>query len=183
MPFILLLMGLIVVSFSMDNNKMNQQLSEKSKMMYGFIEKTGKKLGEKYEMSPIGIGGGGGPKEKKIWLMSITFQRYGDPLTEQMARKLIINCVNDFLEIANNDEELKPFLQDYPFTAKNLELSVHNYDHDGYPIADPFIVIVNMCQGEVGYFTVEKNTSHPFKTKKYEPFEKAVAILKEEDKT
>ena len=179
----LIAIGLMTISFFIDDNKMNQQLSEKSRIMYGFVEKTGKKLGEKYKMSPVGIGGGGGPKEEGIWLMSIAFQRYGDSLTEQMARRLIINCVNDFLEIVNNDKELKPFLKEYPFTANNLKISIYNYDYNGDPITEPFIVTVNMSEGEVSYFTFENPYSHPFKTEKYESFEEAIALLKEENKT
>ena len=179
----LIAIGLMTISFFIDDNKMNQELSEKSKVMYGFAAKTGEKLGKKYKMSPAGIGGGGGPKEEGIWLISLVFDRYGEPLTENMARQLIVNCVDDFLEAVNNDKQLKPFLKEYPFTAKNLEVSIHNYDHNGYQIAEPFIVTVNMSRGKVGYYTVEKQDSLPFKTKKYESFDEAVAILKEEDKT
>jgi hypothetical protein len=108
--------------------KMVQGQSEFGKMLYSFVAKTGKRLAKKYGMSTSGAGGAA--REDGIWLMSIAFDRHGDPICEAEARKLIISCVNDFLEAVNKDETLKPFLKNYPFTAKNLELRIFNYDKD-----------------------------------------------------
>ena len=54
--------------------------------------------------SATGLGG-----MDKVWLMSLSFDRYGDPINEQEARKLIISCVDDFLEAVNKDEQLRPY--------------------------------------------------------------------------
>jgi hypothetical protein len=178
-PIILILIGLLTISLSMDR-KMDQGLSEHGKMLYSFVAKTGNKLEKKYGMSPCGIGGGA--KEDGIWLMALSFDRYGDPLTEAEARKLIINCVDDFLEAVNNDEQLKPFLKEYPFTAKNLDLTIYNYDKGQVLNYFPYIAIVTNSEGKVGFFTENASTKYGYYTKKYETYDEAIAILKRENK-
>ena len=60
---------------------MDHQFSNENKMLYSFIDREGKALGKKYHMrhSSTGIGG-----MNKVWFMSLGFQRYGYPLTEEM---------------------------------------------------------------------------------------------------
>ena len=176
---ILIVIGLLTMNFSW-GHKIDQEMSEEGKMMYGFVGKTGKDLGLKYGMNPDGIGGGA--TKEGIWLMCLSFEKRGDSLTEQQARKLITSNANDFLELINNDERLKPFLKEYPFTIKNIKLSIHSSDHNGNSYADPFIATVNISRGEIGYFTFEIADRFPYKTEKYELFEESIAILKEEKK-
>ena len=159
---------------------MDQGLSKDDKMLYDFINHEGKILGIKYHMgqSATGIGG-----MDKVWLMSLSFNRYGDPLTEKEARKLIINCVDDFLEAVNCDERLKPFLENYPFTAKNLELAIFNYDKDHVLHYFPDIAIVTNSRGKVGFLTEDTSTKYDYYTEKYETYDEAVSILERENKT
>jgi hypothetical protein len=179
LPIILILIALMTISFSMEP-KMDQGLPEDDKMLYGFINREGKSLGLKYHMrqSAIGIGG-----MDKVWLMSLAFDRYGEPLTEDEARKLIISCVDDFLEAVNKDENLKPFLKNYPFTAKNLELTIFNYDKDHVLHYFPSIAIVTNSKGKIGFLTEDASTKYDYYTEKYETYDESVAILERENKT
>jgi hypothetical protein len=104
---------------------MYQGLSEESTMIYKFINGVGKNLAIKYCMKQYGNGLAG---MDKIWQLALEFERCGDPLTEEEARELIVNCVNDFLTAVNNNQQLKPLLRDYPFTANNIDLTIFNYD-------------------------------------------------------
>jgi hypothetical protein len=175
----LILIALMTISFSMEP-KMDQDLPDDDKMLYGFINREGKRLGVKYHMrqSATGIGG-----MDKVWLMSLAFDRYGEPLTENEARKLIISCVDDFLEAVNKDEELKPYLKNYPLTAKNLELTIYNYDKNQVLHYFPYIAIVADSRGKIGFFTEDASVKYGYHTKKYETYEESVAILKKEEIT
>ena len=119
--FILICFGIFFIEPSI-GTKMNQEVSEESRMLHKFIAKEGPRLGKKYSMSLVGTGGG---IREGIWLISMSFNRYDSFLSEEEARKMIINCVNDCLEAVNHDEDLKPFLKVYPFTAKNLDLTIY----------------------------------------------------------
>ena len=175
LSFILICIGFVTLSLSMDRN-MYTEPSIHGKALYGFIAKMGRELGKKYKMSPIGPGGGATPEG--IWLMMLSFEREGNPLTEGEARQLIIDCVDDFLNAVNNDRELKPFLKIYPFTAKNLRLTIFNYDKKRVLHYFPSIAVVTSSKGEIGYLTEDPSTIQGYHTEKYETHEEAVAILK-----
>lgn len=173
----LLLLAIIsfpIIGFDLGRN-MHSQLSEEDRVFYGFIRKEAEILGKKYGMELCSEGGGGGTD--KIWLMSLAFNREDPSLTEAEARKLIVNIVNDYVTAANNDAELRSHLRDYPFTPKNLELTVYNTDADGRWVFYPNIIIVSSNEGEIGYFTKDENKKYGYKTEKYETWDEAVAIL------
>jgi len=165
------------LSLTMDRN-MYQEPSTHDKALYGFIAKMGRELGKKYKISLIAQGGGATPEG--IWLMSLSFEKEGDPLTEEEARKLIIHCVDDFLSAVNNDEKLKPLLKEYPFTAKNLSLAIFSGGKNQVAHYFPSISVVSDSRGKICFFTEDPSTKHGYHTEKYETYEEAVAILKNE---
>lgn len=179
LSLLLICIGLFAMSCSMDLD-MNQELSDQGKMLYGFVGREGKLLGKKYDMSQVSVGGGA--KEDGIWLMSLDFQRYDVPLNEEEARKLIINCLHDYLEAVNRDEKLRPFLKIYPFKPENIDIGIFNFD----PISRkesfyPNITVVTAYEGKIAYFTVDESNPYRYKTKKYESYDEALAILKKEN--
>lgn len=161
----------------MDRN-MNQEMSDHGKMLYEFTGKEGRKLGKHYGMSICGVGGSA--KEDGISEMAVSFQRFGDPLTESEARRLIIKCVDDFLEAVNTDEAIRPFLKVYPFNAENIDLTIYSYDNSYVLHRFPYIGVVENSNGKIGLFTKEKSVVYEYKTEKYETYEEAVAILQKE---
>jgi len=176
-PIILIFIGLATISLTTDQN-MYQEPSVHDKALYDFIAKMGSKFEKKYKISLIGRGGGATPEG--IWLMCVSFEREDEPLTEEEARKLIIHCVDDFLSAVNSDEKLKPFLKEYPFTPKNLELTIFNYNKSRILHCFPSIAVVKDLRGKIGFFTEDPSTKPRYHTKKYETYEESVAILKNE---
>ena len=154
---------------------LGEELPDEDAILYGFIAKTSAVIGKKYGLSLTGVGGGG--KEGEIRLMIAKFGRYGPPLTEQEARALIVQCVNDFLQAANSDPQLRPYLKCYPFTTQHLRLSIANYYGDGKDVFDPYIVIVSIYEGKLGYYTKDSLNEYGYKSKKYETYDEALAIL------
>ena len=166
--------SLFLLGYSM--NIKESGLDDEDKKLYGFVAREGKQLGKKYHMSQCGIGGGGYPK---IWLMSLSFQRFGSPLTEEEARRLIIASLDDYLIAVNKDEDIRPYLKNYPFTPKNINLGIYNYNPDRTNVYHPYIGTVSIHEGKIGYFTDEPNNLKYY-SKKYETYEEAVAILMKE---
>ena len=127
-------------------------------------------------MTPIGPGGGARPDG--IWLMTLSFERVNSPISEEEARKLIIQSVDDFLLAVNSNEELRPYLKNYPFTVKNLSITIFNYDGKRELNFFPSIAVVKNSEGEIGFLTKIPLQKYGYHTKKYETYEEAVAILK-----
>jgi len=173
-PIILICIGgLAILSLSMGHD-MYQGLSDEDKMLYSFINKQGKVLGEKYHMKQCGNGLSGMDKLEHI---SLCFDQEGDPLTEKEARKLIIHCIDDFLKAINSNEKLKPLLKEYPFTPKNLELTIFSYDKDRALYYFPSIAVVSDSSGEIGFMTKIESVKYGYHTEKYETYEEAKASL------
>lgn len=175
---ILIGIGLSTISLSTKDGEMDAGLSKEDQMLYRFINRQGKCLEQKYQMRQSSVGLGG----VQVWLMALSFHRFGIPLTEKEARKLIINCVDDFLEAVNSDEQVRPFLKDYPFTAKNVNLKILNYDKNHDPHYFPSIALVMNSEGDIGFLTEDPSDKYGYYTKKYETYDEAVAILKQKNK-
>ena len=142
-----------------------------------FMAQKGCELGAKYQMKLVCTGGG---LIDGINLMDLKFQLYGPPFTEMEARQLIVNCVDDYLQLVNQDETLRPFLRDYPFTPQNLDIDVFFHD----PITrimrvDPAMGSVSNWEGKIAYLTDDPADRFKYKSKKYESYDEAVAILKQ----
>jgi hypothetical protein len=142
-------------------------------MFYGFLKQEGKRLGEKYHMSLCGMGGG---SDHGIWLLSLSFKRYGSLLKEEEARKLIISCLTDFLEDVNQETSLRPFLKTYPFTPENISITILN------SVPHPYICDVGADEGKIYYCTEDELNKYKYKSRKVESYAEAIAILDQEKK-
>ena len=171
---ILAISSLFLLGYSMKIK--DSGLDDEDKKLYGFVAREGKQLGKKYHMSQCGIGGGGYPK---IWLMSLSFQRFGPPLTKEEARRLILASLDDYLIAVNKDEDIRPYLKNYPFTPKNINLSIFNYYPDKSDVYHPYIVTVAAHEGEICFYTKVPNKLKYY-SEEYETYDEAVAILTKE---
>ena len=151
-------------------------LSTDSQVMYRFIGVAGNKVGKQFNMNPCGFGAGHNKAKEKTLVVS--FQRRGVPILEPEARRLLIACVNAFLAEANQSEELKSVIGK-ELTGENIKMAIFNYKADGWDVFDPFISAASHQMGKISYFTDEPDNLR-YKSKKYETYEEAVAILAKE---
>ena len=86
--------------------------------------------------------------------------------------------MKEYLEAVNQDEILRPHLRDYPFTMKNVNIKIFNFDEQGNCVYYPSVFIVGANQGEIDYFTKEESREFGYKTVKHETFDEAVELLK-----
>lgn len=173
---IILCIGLFATSIghSMDPKQPLQSMSDEGRMLYQATEDIGQLIGQKYRMSPCGVGGG---VNNGVWLMSISFDRYDIELSQEEARRLIVKCVNEILERVNTDTKLRPYLKIYPFKAKNLNIVIINHHANGHDVFFPSIGMMSCYEGKMGYFTYDETEICRYKSEKYETYDEAVAIL------
>ena len=90
------------------------------------------------------------------------------------ARKKLIKCVEEYLNEINNDQELKQYLYNHPFTDKELVFCIFFYEQTGGSLKDPYISLCSVDQGMV-YYNVDYSDGS-FERFHEEPYEKAVEI-------
>lgn len=74
------------------------------------------------------------------------------------ARSFIVKIIHKFIESYNNEKQIRMYLQNYPLTAKNFQLSFMFYD----PITKdflkpPFIASIMLYNGKLRYFEERGN--------------------------
>ena len=134
----------------------------------------GKKLAKKHQMDLIGVGGG---MMGSVYMIGLTFQIH-HPMDRDEARARIVDCVEELLAAVNSNEEIRPFLKDYPFTTKNVKLAIFINYPDGREVFDPQIGIVSVDQRDsITYRTKEPNKSS-YKHRYHEPYSEALTMLR-----
>ncbi len=171
--------GLVGLYLTNPNISLMGSYSKGDTLSNQVIARTGMRLSKKYQLSFAGIGGG--EKDGKIWLISVSFSRSGEPLTIEQGRRIIVDCVQEYLVDINSHEELRPYLSNYPFTAHNLDVAIFNYDSKGEFIVDPYLQVMANHEGEMMYFTIEPDKYYTYKSCTYESYEEALAILEKEN--
>lgn len=60
------------------------------------------------------------------------------------ARKVIIDMAEEFLSDINADQEIRPFLSNYPFDNKNVEILIGFVDENDHLLNDDVAVVTNV---------------------------------------
>jgi hypothetical protein len=138
------------------------------------LHKLSKKMERQFNMSVIGsnVGMPGGV----IQLLGLEFQIY-KKLTKDEARKILIECSREFLIEINRDENIRNNLKNYPFTDKNIEITLYIYEPSRESIYYPDIDTAAMNQGRLKFTTTDKENIHVYKTREYELFDEALKII------
>ena len=128
---------------------------------------------KKHGLVCCGIGGG---CMDNIKVINVSFdQKKESDIPE--ARVLLVNCVEEFLRRINADEDVRPFLVQYPFTNENVNISIGfiepKEDADLQNIVHAFNV-----KGEAVYSIYDKPHDR-YKPTFEEPYEEALKIVKE----
>src|SRR5262245_49222943 len=82
--------------------------------------KTCEKLEVEKGLSLIGIGG---RMMDNIKMMGICFELF-HPIEVEEGRELLIFSMNEYLHDINNNEKIRSYLHEYPFTDKNIEIQI-----------------------------------------------------------
>jgi hypothetical protein len=134
-----------------------------------------KKMAKKYGMQCVGEGG------KSInclcWVM-LAFE-IRRPLDRDQARIIIMDCAEELLTAFNTNKKIRPFLKDYPFSPKNIDLQLFISQKDGGDIYDPDISVVSIYESnEVKFMTVDPHRRFGYKNQFTENYQDALKIVK-----
>jgi len=169
---------LILVCFSCDSH----QRPEYVKIAYKITYQTAKKLRREKGLFLFGTGGG---MINDIKIMSMDFHFYR-PLAIEAFRSLLLYAVEEYLAAINGNEEVRPYLHNYPFTPNNVEISIFLLNRDGSSLPPGEIDLATARLGEFVYFSDDmeaiKQGKDLLKKVHVETFEEAVQICRRQEK-
>lgn len=168
---LLIIVSPLILSFSFFKSK-SRDYADIAREIRG---KIGKKLTKKHHMDLIGVGGG---MMGSVYMIGLGFQIH-HPMDRNEARERIVDCVEELLKAINENEEIRPFLRDYPFTTKNVQVSIYIDHPDGRPIFDPDIEIVSVFESnDITFCTVDQTNTMKYKNQYREPYQEALAKVR-----
>lgn len=135
------------------------------------------KVAKKHNIHCIGTGGS---YIGHVNMLALSFQIFR-PLDKKEARFLVVDSALEYLNAINSNEEIRPFLKEYPF--KNVEIRIFIYNADGSDVYDPHIGTVSLHHGEVTYATDDPENRYTYKSKEKETFEEAARIVETSSKS
>lgn len=162
--FIFLALVPLFFSFSLFKSDYDDTVRE-------FRAKTAKKLEKKHQMDCIAVAGG------MLGTIGISFQIH-HPMDRNEARERLVDCVEDLLTAINENEEIRPFLKNYPYTTKNVEISIFSNYEDGKEVFDPYIRVVSLASSDTIYFSTKEPNKIPYKHEYCESYHEALTIVK-----
>ncbi len=128
MRFLILVMMIVLISgcdiIKSRHTPKKYQLSKKERLVNSAQSKIAQKLSKELNLCPCGSGGQIMHEIEKLSLMFDCFE----PLDTDRARRLLVTAVEKFAEEINQNEELRPYLSNYPFEAKNIHIIIYIQD-------------------------------------------------------
>ena len=141
-----------------------------NKVMHSYSKKVKKEK----DLDAFGMGGELMTNVKSFSLTYVSERK----LNIDEARPLIVECIEDLLKDINDYKEIRPYLNDYPFTVKNLEFGIMFMKPNGDIIRDGHLADVTSLNGKILYRIRPLNTNR-FKKIYEETYEEALRIVRE----
>ncbi|PJD93785.1 MAG: hypothetical protein CK425_12410 [Parachlamydia sp.] len=111
-----------------------------------------------------------------VKLLGLDFQVRG-PLSKEEIRKILIALSQDFLVSVNSDEAIKPYLENYPFEIKNIEITLFFMDSRNIRLNDPYLGIAGISRGKLDYQILITTDIPSIKSEFDESYEEALQAL------
>ena len=96
------------------------------------------------------------------------------PVTIEEGREYLVKSTQIFLDIINSDEKIRPYLANYPFTAKNIQIEIFIHKPDWSELDKGQLSIISCSENKLSY-DVDSPPNFPrFLTVYEETFEEAL---------
>jgi len=146
------------------------------KLTNQLINRVSKKLAKNYNLTVSAVGGS--VDELGIKSIILIYRHYGAALNVEKARIIMVNMIEEYLNEINNDEKLRTYLKNYPFTTSNLILSLISFNDDGETHVDPDLVTISIEKDYLSYQTKDPNNPYNYKDSFTEKYADALKIVR-----
>jgi hypothetical protein len=150
----------------------NPYMPSKGALVNEVTNKTLVQLKKEKELYPCGIGSG---MMHQIRMLAIGF-RYYKEVDIDKARELLMEAGTLYLNTINAKEQIRPFLQNYPFQPSNIEIRIFLQKTNGSEPDPGKLTVVSLLKGRLRY-KAASHESQWFDILLEETFEEAAAKL------
>ena len=165
----ILLLGFFSVFLLSSNNLKSKSYS---KLANKITASTALKLKKEKELYLIGTGG---QMMDDIQMMAMSFE-YFHQVDVKEGRKLLIFSIEMYLDAINNDNKIHPYLHEYPFTAKNVEIRIWCHNPDGSDVPSDKIYYISSIDGVLSFY-IDDPENYSRKTIHEETYEEALQAI------
>lgn len=126
-------------------------------------------------MTLAGVGGSSLDHRQRVFFLDFWTEK---KLNLEEARTLFVRTANDFLKQVNENKKLRPYLENYPATINNLELSIGFFGPGLEHLSSQYISRVLAIDGKIFYsiWSKEKDFFERIKIESWDEALKLVAV-------
>jgi hypothetical protein len=118
------------------------------KLAHEITEKTAEKLKGRKDLFLVGTGG---KMMNDIQAMDMSFDFYQEVDLKE-ARQLVVHIIKEYLSDINGNKEIRQYLHEYPFTAKNVEIRIFIFEPNGTDPPLDKIYLISAINGILTYY-------------------------------
>lgn len=147
-------------------------LSQKEIIVNQVIKKAFAQLKKDRELYPFGTAG---RMMNQIKMLGLSLHYY-EPVDIEKARDLLAYSTTLFLDLINDNKDIRSYLENYPFTPENIQIRIYLQKTDGSEPDLGELTLAKMIDGTLEYIIRSLETERLVTFYK-EPFEEAVSKL------
>ncbi|MCH9625439.1 MAG: hypothetical protein S4CHLAM123_06130 [Chlamydiales bacterium] len=123
--------------------------------------------------------GYGGAMMNDIQEVSLRFLSF-NALNVDEARVLYVEMMEEFLCRINRNEEIRPYLHNFPFEEDNLKLSIGFEDSNRKITGDGHVALMSIARDHILFFAAYDPVKEEFYTLYEAPYEEALRIVQDQ---
>lgn len=126
--------------------------SDKELIVNRILKESSVKIEKETGLIPFGSGG---QMLGQIKMLNLGFLHH-QSISIDEGRKLVLFCAHVMLHQINSNSKVRPFLDKFPFQAKNLEIQIYIQNRQGYPFGKDALTVVDLSKGIIKYQTSDR---------------------------
>ncbi len=124
--------------------------------------------------------GGGGGMMSSIRMMALGFDLFQE-VDLMEARKLMVYVITEYLKAINDSKEIRPYLQNYPFNPKNIEIRIWIQTPDRQDVPLDKIAYISSINAILTHDLPRETGSYVHRELCEETYEEALKIVQDEE--
>ncbi len=137
-----------VLFYTLPMTPLGYMIAKKETLTNRIMMKVARQITTEKELYLIGTGA---QMMNEIQMLALSFDGFRDVSLDE-ARELIVYAVETFVNEVNANEKTRPYLANYPFTAKNIEIRIWFYNNDYTSVGPNHIFYIFNNRGKIEYY-------------------------------